>query len=148
MPNRPPILALLLAALCAAAAGGCGAGTPNPSFPLTAARAEDELGAMAADPRPLPRPVVVIDGFMDVGFSSSVVAGRLRKLAVDPNRVLTVNLFWCGSFDDARAKIVREVDAAFPSADAGETRAVDVVGISMGGLAARYAALHAGPPPA
>ena len=122
---------------------GCGTMPENPSFSLTSARAAVELESMEEAPRPLDRPVVVIDGYFDPGIGSSTVSRRLRKLTPDPQQVVPVNLFWCATFDDARAQIVRAVEARFPSDDPNQTREVDVVGISMGGLAARYAALPA-----
>ena len=142
MANASPIRGAVVLVLGLVSAG-CGTTPENPSFALTSARAAVELEAMADAPRPLDRPVVVIDGYFDPGIGSSTVSRRLRKLTPDPQQVIPVNLFWCPTFDDARAAIVRAVEARFPSDDPHQTREVDVVGISMGGLAARYAALPA-----
>jgi hypothetical protein len=132
--------ALLPAILLAFAAGGGGCAGPNPSFPLTAGKAADELADMTAHPKPLPRPVVVIDGYLGLGIGPAVVAGQLRPVAVNGDAVITVALTWCADFEDARRTIIAAVDKAFPTDDPHWTREVDVVGISMGGLAARYAA--------
>lgn len=96
---------------------------------------------MQSERKPLDRPVVVIDGYLDPGLGSAVVSGWVRKLTPDENQVITVNLLSCTNFDACRQKIVAAVEAAFPTGDRDDTCEVDVIGLSMGGLAARYAAL-------
>ena len=137
-PSVTPFAALLLALAAAVVAGGCAG--PNPSFPLTAQRASAELSAMRSDPKPLPRPVVVVDGYLGFGIGPAAVAGQLRPVARNGDDVITVSLTWCADFEDTRRTIIAAVDKAFPNADPVWTREVDVVGLSMGGLAARYAA--------
>lgn len=122
---------------------GCGTTPTNPSFPLTTPEADKQLRAMEAEPRRLDRPVVVIDGYLDPGFGSAIIADRVRRMTPDDGQVITVNLLSCSTFDACRKKIVDAVDAAFPTDDDGQTVEVDVIGVSMGGLAARYAAMPA-----
>jgi len=129
---------LLVVVGCAA---GCGTSPVNTSFPLSVSDAGKELKAMQSEPRPLPRPVVVIDGYLDPGIGSAVVGSWVRKLTPDERQVISVNLLTCTNFDACRARIVAAVEDAFPSDDPEATCEVDVIGLSMGGVAARYAAL-------
>lgn len=126
------------------AVGGCAGSAENPSFPLTSNRAETELKAMSSSPRPLRRPVVVVCGFLDAGVTSPGIAKWLTQTTREPGRILVITLFWCRTFEECREKIVTDVQKAFPSDDVCRTAEVDVIGLSMGGLAARYAALPAG----
>lgn len=120
---------------------GCGTSPQNASFPLTVSAADQELKEIRATRKPLTRPVVVVDGYLDPGLGSALVAGWVRKLTPDEDQVITVNLLLCTNFDACRQKIVDAVEEAFPSDDPSQTREVDVIGVSMGGVAARYAAL-------
>jgi hypothetical protein len=118
---------------------GCQADRPlNPSFPLTLEQAEIELAAMKQWPMKLLRPVVVVGGYADPGIATRAASSMARDIGGD--RVLAVHLWACGSFDDARDHLINEIDKAFPSSDPQFTTEVDVIGGSMGGLAARYAA--------
>jgi hypothetical protein len=87
----------------------------------------------------LPRPVVIVGGYADPGITTRAASAMAREIGGD--RVLSVHLWFCGSFDDAREYLIREVDKAFPSKDPQDTTEVDVIAGSMGGLAARYAAM-------
>ncbi len=117
----------------------------NPSFPITHARAEGALTADAALPRPLRRPLVIVGGFTDPGFAARLLTRQFREVT-DDRRIAAVSLGWDRSFDECRADIIAATDLAFPTDDPAQTTEVDVVGVSMGGLAARYAA--ASPRPA
>ena len=119
---------------------GCRSADPsgNPSFPISRDAGKAALAAAAAHPRPLPRPVVVVGGYVDF-LGAALLAGDLADYLHDDG-VIAVSLATAGSFDDCRDRIVTAVEAAHPSAVAGQTVDVDVVGISMGGVAARYAA--------
>lgn len=94
---------------------------------------------MSAHPNLLERPLVVISGFMDPGFAALSLRDRFTGVTHD-RRIAVISLFTCCSFDECRRKIVDVTDRAFPTDDASETSEVDVVGYSMGGLAARLAA--------
>ena len=119
------------------------AAAENASFPLSVSAADKELKSMRSQRKPLTRPVVVVDGYLDPGLGSAVVANWVRKLTPDEKQVITVSLLTSTNFDACRQTIVAAVEQAFPSDDPAATREVDVIGLSMGGLAARYAALPA-----
>ena len=107
-------------------AAGCVTITPPSAAP-----------AAAIDP-PLPRPVIVIGGFVDPGFTATHVASYVRE-ETGEQRVLAVHPGWLLGFDDAAEMVVDAVEKHFPSDDPDETVEVDVIGISMGGLTARHA---------
>ena len=94
---------------------------------------------MRQSPRPLERPVVVIHGLGPAGGSCSV-AHELRRLTRDDEEIVTAPYDYFGSFEAARNSVLKAVERRFPCDDAGFTREVDVVAISMGGVVARYAA--------
>ncbi|MDB5292787.1 MAG: hypothetical protein JWL69_4028 [Phycisphaerales bacterium] len=122
---------------------GCAAQPNNPSFPVSVEKADRDLDRMAADQRPLLRTLVVIGGLMDPGISSVTMADRFRSVTHD-DRIVVLSVFECCTFEQMRRKIIGAVERAAPCSDPTQTTAVDVVGYSIGGLAARYAAL---PPP-
>ena len=135
-----PIFALLLCFSSIACSS-----VPNPSFPLSVDEAKVQLQAMEAAPKPLQRPVVVVGGFMDFTFGAHYFARQIKDVTgADSKQVIVVSLTTCGNFEECRKKVIDAVDEAFPSDDPNWTREVDVVGISMGGLASRYAALPPG----
>ena len=119
---------------------GC-AQTPNPSFPITQSQAQHELTRMTASPRPLDRPVVVIGGLLDPGIASGMLSERLGEVT-DNSRIINVSTIDCCTFDACRKKVIDAVEAKFPAADPRATVEVDVVGMSMGGLVARYAGIE------
>lgn len=126
-----PAIALLACA--------CQTTPQNPSFPLSHADAELAMAAMADEPRALDRPLVIVGGFLDFGFSTRRLERHLGPLFCNP-RVVKVALGDCFSFDDCRSRVIEAVQRAFPSDAPGETVEVDVIGVSMGGIVARYAA--------
>lgn len=119
--------------------GGCAAGPTNPSLPLSIPQATEALNQMAESPKPLARPVVVVGGWMDPGIAAPQIAERLR-LATGDGRIISVSVGIYPTFGVARQHLIAAVDEAFPSADPLYTTEVDVVGYSMGGIVARYAA--------
>jgi pimeloyl-ACP methyl ester carboxylesterase len=131
--RRVVILAMIFSA-------GCVSENPvNPSFAVTAARARQVLDEAAEQPRQLQRALVVIGGFVDPGFASNALAMDFRACTGDA-RIIAVPLGYDTDFQDYRRRIIDAVQSAFPSSDPAVTTEVDVVGYSMGGLAARYAA--------
>lgn len=132
----------LVFAFAVVSLAGCSADDPlNPSFPLKVAEARDEVCEMEASPKPLERPVVILAGLLDPGFMPWRLGNRLRDVVSNGDQVLGLHFFWHGDFESARAHVIAEVDRAFPSDDPEWTTEVDVIGSSMGGLVARYAAL-------
>jgi hypothetical protein len=111
----------------------------NPTFPLTFDQADQALSRMAAEPRPLARPLVIIGGIWDLNLSSPFYKMQLERITRD-RRMIAVSVGYCGSFDQCRQKVLDAVDAAFPNDDPAQTTEVDVIGISLGGLVGRAAA--------
>ena len=129
----------LLLALALLAASGCATQPTNPSFPLNMDQAERALAYMSEHPRPLDRPLVVIGGFWDPNISPPLYRWHFHRISGD-DRIVPVSIGFCGSFEQCRQEIIEAVDRAFPSSDPTYTTEVDVVGASLGGLAARFAA--------
>ncbi|HYE21772.1 MAG TPA: hypothetical protein VEA69_25250 [Tepidisphaeraceae bacterium] len=128
-----PLLALLLIPACTAS-------PTNPSFPVTFEQADRALDDMAARPRPLQRPLVIIGGFLDPNLSPPYFKWRISQLTSTHNQYVTVSPGFCNSFAECRQLVIDAVDRAFPSADPNFTTEVDVLGASLGGLVARHAA--------
>jgi len=116
----------------------------NPSFPVTTAQAIAVLADCAAHPRPLRRPLLIVGGFADPGLGSRMLVQRFRAATGD-ERIAAASLGFDQSWAECRRHIIEAADAAFPTTDPDRTTEVDVIGASMGGLAARYAALPPGP---
>ncbi len=114
--------------------------TKNPSFPVTLAEARRALKRMRAAPRPLERPLLVLGGYLELGLSQAFLKWRLRRLTGD-DRIVGVSFTLCSSFDECRRKAIAAAESKFPGRDPLRTTEVDVVGVSMGGIIARYAAL-------
>ncbi len=135
--------ALCAVVLAVFATAGCATDPVNPSFPTKLEIAQDDLKRIEASPKPLERPLVVIGGFLDPGIASSWLKAEFSSLTGD-RRIVAVELFDCGSLQECREKVVGSVEKAFPSPSPDVTEEVDVVGVSLGGLAARYASSPAG----
>ncbi len=136
-------MASVLAGLLSFAAflPGCSVGKQeNPSFPLTVKQAKADLLWMREHPVTLQRPVVVLGGWGDVmGLPPAYLAEQLRQ-AVGDDRIISIGFGMCTTFDACRRRVLKRVGAAYPSDDVSQTQEVDVVGFSMGGIVARYAA--------
>jgi pimeloyl-ACP methyl ester carboxylesterase len=94
---------------------------------------------MRDEPKRLPRPLVIVGGFLDPNITTPLGAEFFRSLTRDTS-VISVAIGTCESFEDCRGAIIAAVDKACPGSDPQWTTEVDVVGFSLGGLAARYAA--------
>ena len=134
-----PLRALLVIAAVVSLTG-CGGATKNPSFDLAATDARKALREMRESPRPLQRPVVVLDG-LGPPVASWLLAEQVRRATGGGRRdVVGVTFAFSGSFAECRRRVVDAVERHFPSDDPYFTREVDVVAVSMGGVVARYAA--------
>jgi hypothetical protein len=118
---------------------GCATGPSNPSFPLTCAQAHQAIVQMRRAPVPLQRPLVVVGGFLDPNLSPPWYAHFFGEMA-NGQKIIPVSVGYCTSFAQCRRRIIDAVDKAVLSSDPNWTTQVDVVGASLGGLAARYAA--------
>ncbi|MCL4211039.1 MAG: hypothetical protein HRU76_11075 [Phycisphaeraceae bacterium] len=120
---------------------GCGMEMQsNPGFALDASQATEHILELRRRPVATKRPIVVLAGYLDPGFGGTSLAARLRRTVTDPNQVISIAFFTEKDFDACREKVIRQVEAAFPSRDPDFTTEVDVIGISMGGIVARHAA--------
>ncbi len=113
----------------------------NPAFPLTPDDARQAWQEMAQRQEHYERPVLVLGGIYDPGFASSSIARKLREFTPDDAEVIPVGYPGFGSFESHAAKAVDYLERRFPSSSETETVEVDVIGYSMGGLVARYAAM-------
>jgi hypothetical protein len=113
----------------------------NPSFPVTLAEARRALARMRAEPRVLERPLVVLGGYLEPGLSKAFLQRRIHLLTED-SRIAGVSFALCADFDECRRKTIAGVEKEFPRFDPLWTAEVDVIGVSMGGIVARYAALR------
>ena len=135
------VVASLVAAL--AAVGGC-ASDPlvDPSFALSYDEAERVLTTMrdASTTRPtLARPIVILDGIGSWGLDAATLKRRIADRA--DGSVITLAFPFEGSFDACRQKVIAAVDRAFGQGGDRATVEVDVVGLSLGGVVARFASL-------
>jgi hypothetical protein len=127
-------------------AGGVGEAPVNPSFPVSEANAREVIRNIARQHKPLPRPLVIVGGFRDPGIAPPILKYEIGKWTGSGDRIVTVSLAFTFDFDQCRQRIADAVQQAFPSDDPRQTTEVDVIGFSMGGLAARYAATDIPPP--
>lgn len=114
----------------------------NTSLAVSREQAVALSDKMRHDHRPLARPVVVLNGYRGLPSLANRIARKLREMTSgDRADLLPISYTLDTDFDRIAAEVVRRVDARWPSADPDQTVEVDVVGISMGGLVARWAAL-------
>src|ERR1700685_1931270 len=132
MSTKKLALTLLLLA-------GCSATPVIPSFPITKSKAHQPLPERRAHPRPLPRPVLLVGGFLDPEVVPTYQKFFFKSVSSDA-KLIPVSVGFCTSFAQCREKVIAAVDAACPNSDPKWTTEVDVVGASLGGLVARYAA--------
>ena len=95
---------------------------------------------MTERPMPLQRPLLILGEFADPGVGSLLVARRFGKITADDG-IATVALPLGAIMDQCRQLVVEKVEQRFGGPDRHATIEVDVIGISMGGVIARYAAL-------
>jgi pimeloyl-ACP methyl ester carboxylesterase len=99
---------------------------------------------MIASPIGLERPLVVVGGWRTPRFTASWLGRDLARLAgAELSQVLPVGVLACRTMEGGVGQIIRAVEQRWPSRDPALSIEVDVVGISMGGLLARAAALPA-----
>ncbi len=132
------IVATLVSTLAALTACATPRWDPNPSFTVTKALAQQDLGRMKAAPVEAARPIVFLAGISDPSISSGAMVQAIRPTLKGP--MVELNFFDEFTFDGARQKLLREV-AAQLGCDIDHIPPVDVVAFSMGGLVARYGAI-------
>ena len=133
-PLSLPASLLLITAI------GCASPEPvNPSFPLSIDHAYAAIAEMSSHAVRLQRPLLIIGGYCDPGVSTLFLKSQFKKF-IGGDRIVTANIGFYSNFEDCRRRVIEAVDRAFPSDDPQFTTEVDVIGASLGGLAARYAA--------
>lgn len=106
--------------------------------------ARPDARRMRDNPRPLARPLVVLGGYHAPPIHATSLAGGLVGLTSGRHDdVLVLSYPLSSDLDSMADRVIRAVERRWPSHDAGQTIAVDVVGISMGGVLARWAAVPA-----
>lgn len=113
----------------------------NPAFPLTLKHAAQHLQHMRKNPKPPARPVIVAGGFLDPGVVARNIARRLRALTSPDAPITSISFFWAFTFDACRDRLINHIQQRYPSSNPALTTEVDIIGFSMGGLVARYAAV-------
>src|SRR5689334_3108325 len=92
---------------------GCANRTSSPSTAPTIAvsieQADRILEKMAKDRKPLDRPLVICNGYLDPGLGGAAVQSIIRQ-HVDDSRIITVSFWMCSNFDECRAQLIRAVD--------------------------------------
>jgi pimeloyl-ACP methyl ester carboxylesterase len=112
----------------------------NSSFRISRSKAAVAMREIGRKRKPLKRPLVIIGGYLDFfHFNANLTTSRLGRTFAD-DRVITLAVDAGNSFQDLRQNLIAAVDKAFPTCDPNFTTEVDVVGHSLGGLVARYAA--------
>jgi pimeloyl-ACP methyl ester carboxylesterase len=128
--------------ILACLATGCASRPRGAAAVVNPGEARAALNAMREDPKKPQRPIVILNG-----FRAPAIAARPLELEIveatagDSTDVALVAYPLIGDIDRCARAAVREVQARWPGGSADETAEVDVVGISMGGLVARWAAL-------
>jgi len=141
--HRLPLLLALLG-LVAPLTGCFTLDVPNPSF----AQSTDEIWAewrrLREEPKPLDRPIVVLNGYRGTVLRGLNLGADLRKLtSQERDDFLVISYPLASDIPDVARRVVREVQKRWPTDDPDHTIEVDVVGFSMGGLVGRYAAQDA-----
>jgi pimeloyl-ACP methyl ester carboxylesterase len=118
-------------------------GTPNPAFDVSRRVIGEACAAMAANQRPLQRPVVLLSGWRSSAPAVNSLARRLCELTSGrPGDFFTVSYPLVSNLEKAVEIAARAIGVRFPGGAPGATAELDVVGISMGGLVARAAAME------
>lgn len=127
-------------ALCHFFLMGCSNPT-NPKFHITSDTYRAEVARLEANPKPLEAPLVILDAWHHPPASANGLRRRLVRLTgARDEDTLAVSFTVLFSIEAAARRAVNRIDAKWPSDDPDETIEVDVVGYSMGGIVARYAA--------
>ncbi len=114
----------------------------NPAYPASDTEIEVDWERMSDHHVPLGRPVVVLGGYHALNSFPDRVENKLISVTSgDDDDFLVVSYPWTSNLGVAADMVIQQVDERWPSGDSQETIEVDVVGVSMGGIVAREAAL-------
>lgn len=113
----------------------------NPAFVTSEKDAQADERRMRSDLKTLDRPVLIIGGYHSPDhFVESMSIVLRRMTSGDRDDFIRQPTWFETDIEPVAADLVELVDAEFPSPNESETIEVDIVALSMGGLAARYAA--------
>lgn len=119
---------------------------PLPDLRALRSAAAREIERMRCEARTLERPVVVLGGWRAWQFNSEGLAHRLRRLTSGrAEDFLAVSFMRHNRLETAAQLAIRAVQRRWASATTDESIEVDVIGVSMGGLVARLAAMEGSP---
>lgn len=120
-------------------------GPENPAFNLDGDALKAKASELAANPKPLARPVLVFSGYRVPGIFGGQLATNLARLT--SGRTADFRMFaypFDGDIEPLVNRLAKQVGREFGLDASGDcTSAVDVVGISMGGIVGRLAAARA-----
>jgi pimeloyl-ACP methyl ester carboxylesterase len=135
------LLSLTLLAGCASVNGPMS--IENPDFAVNRNLALLECSRMQADRiDPPSRPIVILGGYRQPSFGLTLFAQRLTLLTgAREDQILKMAYPFSTDIDAIACRVVKEIDRRWPSGDSSSTVEVDVIGVSMGGIVARRAAL-------
>jgi len=131
--------------LCSAVLlGGCAYLTgPSDGYPTTSESIKTRMAQMKTDPKGIRRPVIVIDGWLPVGGVNTVQREVAVLTGVTKGLIVKHSYLPIFSTLEGNARrIVEKVEKRWPSPDPEWTVEVDAIGVSMGGLIGRVAALE------
>ncbi len=141
-PGAPLLVCAALAVVLAALAGCIPVETTNPAITITPLDASAELTRLEHSTRPLARPVVILNGYHTPSTHIWALSANLaRATSGNASDILEISYPFTSNFECLAREVVDEVNERWPSSDPDQTVEVDVVGVSMGGLVARWAAL-------
>lgn len=115
---------------------------PAAGVAMSMAEGREHFQALHASRRTLTRPVVCVAGWRAWPVLAWQLARAIERTTSSPQLVLPVSHTRCGTMACAAGRMVRAVRENFGEGAPGETAEVDVVAVSMGGLAARLAAME------
>ena len=113
----------------------------KPSFAVTKREGRLQWKRLEENPLPLSRPLLIVSGYRDPGIAACSLKARLSSISTNPDFLIPVTLGTARSFDECADRLISAVESSFPSEEGSTIIEVDVVAFSMGGLAARDAAL-------
>ncbi|HTB62290.1 MAG TPA: hypothetical protein VK737_01770 [Opitutales bacterium] len=138
-PAQPSLLSSVLGTVASMTLKVYPISPDNPSFPLTSGGAHAAFVEMEKNPQQLPRPLVIIGGYEDPGILTTLGMQYFQLITKD-TKLISISVANCRDFAECRARVLEEVNIACGNHDPNWTAEVDVIGISLGGLAARVAA--------
>jgi hypothetical protein len=109
---------------------------------VTRVSAAQELTRLSNDPIPLKRPIVVLSGYHTLAMHAAPLAAKVTKATSGKSEdVLLISYPTSSDIDDITQSVINQVEQRWPSSCPNCTVEVDVIGVSMGGIIARWAAL-------